>query len=630
MSKIVALDKPGKRVLLMGNEAIARGAIEAGIHYATSYPGTPSSEIMGTLCKVAKELEFHAEWSTNEKVAFEGAAAASFAGLRAITSMKNVGLNWASDMLLTINLSGSNGGLVIISADDPGGHSSTNEQDNRVYGKFAEVPTMEPSSQQEAKDMVKFAFELSELVKLPVLIRGTTRLTHSRGDVVLGEIEKIRRKPKFEGPFSSFPSSPGKHNVLHEKVEKAKEILEKSEFNTYEGNGDEEFIIITSGTGYSYTKEVFATLGLEKVGILKLGTLFPLPEDLIKKHLSHAKKVLFVEEVDPYLEDDIRSIAVDLEKDKIPDKFYGKKTGHIPSVHELTPDIILNAIAKIEGIEYQARDPEYVSKTKKGLQIVPPRTLTLCPGCPHRASFYAVKMAIRKNKSGFCTGDIGCYTLGVLPPFKINSTVHCMGAGVGLGVGFGQIEDLENGPVIAFAGDGTFYHACVPAIINAVYNQSPAKIMVLDNMITAMTGLQPHPGTGKTAVGDLTTEIKIEDICKGVGVKDIRIIDPFNVKEAIKVIYDAMNTPELTVIISRHMCTLEETKLKKMRGERFKEFQVDLDKCTGCKICTEQFSCPALVWLEDEEKVKIDDILCVGCAVCADVCPYRAIGEVVY
>ncbi len=629
MKKIVALDKPGKRVLLMGNEAIARGAIEAGTHYAAAYPGTPSSEIMMTLAPVAKELEIYAEWSTNEKVALEGAAAASLAGLRGLAIMKHAGVNWASDFLLNINLSGiGKGGLVLVSADDPGGHSSTNEQDNRFYGQFAEIPTIEPSDQQEAKEMIKYAFELSELVDLPVFFRTVTRISHSRSDVVLGEIEKIKRKPEFDKTklYSSFPPSPGRHNILHEKVEKTREIFEKSELNKYDGVGDEEFRIITCGTGYLYSKEALEMLGLEKIGILRLGTLYPLPEKLIKKHLSKAKRILFVEEVDPYLEENIRSIAIDLEKDEIPE-FFGKRTGHIPKVHELNTDIIINAITKIMNIDYEARDLDFAIQAEKALELVPPRTLTLCPGCPHRASFYAVSLALRKNKKGFCMGDIGCNALGILPPFRINKTLHCMGSGAGVAGGFGQLDELED-PPIAFMGDSTFFHAGMPAIINIAYNRSNATVIILDNMTTAMTGFQSHPGTGISATGDPVTKLNIEDLLKGAGIKDVRIIDPYNIEEARKAVYDAINNDEITAIIFRHMCAIEETRLKRKRGIEFKRYWVDPEKCIGCKICTDQFACAALVWEREEEKTKIDEVLCIGCGVCADVCPQQAISEV--
>jgi indolepyruvate ferredoxin oxidoreductase alpha subunit len=629
-AKPFLLDKPGETVLLLGNEAIARGAIEAGVHFAAAYPGTPSSEILESLALASKRFGFYAEWSTNEMVAVEAAAAAAWAGLRAITSMKQNGLNVIMDFITNLSFTGSGkGGLVIVVGDDPHAYSSTNEQDSRPLGKFAEIPVLEPSLPQEAKDMMIYALELSERFNLPVLVRSTTRLGHSRGDVKLGEIKKLKRKAVFnrEQPFYNLPRPHLKHEALHKKANKIRSEFEKSTWNRYEGPEKPSLLIIASGVAWTYAKEAVEILGLKDAGILKLGTVFPLPTELIKNYLSRAKEVLFVEEIEPYLEENIRSIAAETGSNDTP-KFYGKLTGHLPSWGELNPDKVANALSKIKNINFNIVSSEYEKKITEFAAMAPRRRITLCPGCPHIASYWSIMQAIRKNKNrGFVTGDIGCYTIGVFYNNVLNS-VHCMGAGAGLASGFGQLHKfgLEE-PVIAVMGDSTFYHACIPALINIIYNNANATICILDNEATAMTGFQPHPGTGTTAAGDEAPKIKIEEIAKGIGFKNIKIIDPFNFKEAIKAVYEAITTPGGHIIIFRRKCTLIARREMERAGIKIPRYAVDQAKCAGetCGICSRLFSCPACIWDTTSNKAQIDTVLCNGCGACVAICPYKAI-----
>ncbi|MFQ5836718.1 MAG: indolepyruvate ferredoxin oxidoreductase, partial [Candidatus Bathyarchaeia archaeon] len=442
----VEIDEPGKRVLLMGNEAIARGAIEAGVNFCSSYPGTPASEIMETLIRTADKFGHYAEWSVNEKVAMEAAGAAAYSGLRALTAMKCAGVNVVSDFLVTTTLAGTRGGFILVTGDDPSALSSTAELDTRHYARYAEIPLLEPATAQEAKEMTKWAFELSEELQVIVMIRSTTRLSHSRGVVTLGPISREKRTADFT-PTDLYASVPAtmRHFGLHKTLERAQAKFEESEFNRYIGKEDADFIIITSGTGYLYSLEAVKLLGLEgEVGILKLGTTWPLPEKLVASHLKHAKEVLFVEETDPFLEQNVKILAAELAAEGIgPMKFYGKKSNHIrgewgAGVEELDVDTVVRGLVEIKKLTYVPREKEYFEKAQKLLSsYVPARTMGFCAGCPHKASFWAIKKALKwDGRDGIVTGDIGCYTLALLPTgFSTAKTVHCMGAGIGTATG---------------------------------------------------------------------------------------------------------------------------------------------------------------------------------------------------
>ncbi|MHC1585350.1 MAG: thiamine pyrophosphate-dependent enzyme [Candidatus Syntropharchaeia archaeon] len=619
---MIEIDSPGKKLLMMGNEAIARGAIEAGVDFCSGYPGTPSSEILEALSSVAEKLGFYAEWSTNEMVALESACGASFSGLRALCTMKSQGVNVCSDFIFTSNLSGSKGGFVLVVCDDPSALSSVNEEDTRNYARFADLPLFEPSSVQEAKEMTSAAFDLSEELGVLCVVRSVTRISHSRSGVVLGDIRRRERCAEFDvsKPFLTGVGavSVDKHATLHRKLEKAREIFEKSKFNAYYGP-ESDFIIITSGSGWFYSREALEMTGLD-VGILKLGTTWPLPERFVSDHLSHAKEVLFVEEVDPFIEENVKILCAELGY-KI--KFYGRRTKEFDPFGEMNVAKVIEALKKAGKTDYILRNEEYARKARKTVESLPARELAFCPGCPHRASFWAIKTALNLDgRNGFVAGDIGCYTLGMLPTgFYQSKTSHCMGAGIGLTSGFRFL----NQPVIAVAGDSTFFHACIPGLINARYNHANVLYVILDNGATAMTGFQPHPGTGINAMGKEAPVIDIKKVCEGIGV-EVRICDPFNIEESVKHVFEMLQSEGVKVLIFRRACALVEAK----RGKKRKNVWVDQEKCIGdncgcVRFCSRVFNCPGIIWDDVARKARIDEAVCSGCGLCADLCPGGAI-----
>jgi len=541
----ILLDEPGKHVLMMGNEAIARGALEAGVKFCAAYPGSPSSEIIGTLARpeVTENFGLHAEWSTNEVVALEAAAGASFAGLRALCAMKQNGVNVASDFLMSVIMSGSKGGLVVVIGDDPGAHCSNNEMDSRAFARLLDAPMLEPATIEEAKEMTRWAFELSEELELLCIVRSVTRISHARGDLSLGELERPQPVPRFEAYDRFLSLGTLTHSVLHGKLEKARGIFEKSEFNQYVGPPGAELVIITCGTGWLYSQEAIRTLGLDKeVGILKLGTTWPLPNQFILDNLKGVKRVLFVEEIDPFLEQNVKTLLADYigsELEVI--KFFGKGSGHVrskfgPALGEIDPDIVIRAVAEVKGIEYEPRSKEYAENAMKLLsEYTTDRDLAFCAGCPHRASYWVMKNALALDgRDGFVLGDIGCYGMGAgRSGWFINRTLQCMGSGAGVACGLGNLEKFDfNQPVVAVMGDSTFFHACLPALVNARYNGAKFTAIVLDNSATAMTGFQPHPGIGINAQGDVATQVEIESVCRGLGFH-VEICDPFEVDECM-------------------------------------------------------------------------------------------------
>jgi indolepyruvate ferredoxin oxidoreductase alpha subunit len=630
----IATYAPGTDQLLMGNEAIARGALEAGVGFASAYPGTPSSEIIGSLADAAKEAGIYAEWSVNEKVALEAAAAASFAGVRAIVAMKQNGVNVASDFLMTLNLTGTNAGLVVVMSDDPSAHSSTNEQDSRPIAKWADLPLLEPATFQEAKDMTHWAFELSEELKTACLVRGVTRVSHARGDVHLGEPappgQAARFAPTSPVQFATLPV-PLKHNLMHQKLAKAREIFESSPFNWYRGPEKPDLLMVTSGSGWFYSLEAVKALGREdSVGILKLGTTWPLPEKLVLGRLAQTEKVLVVEEVDPFLENNLKELAGGNLSAVGPLTFYGKGSGHLPAFGELNPDLVLQALASVLGVEKPARPKEYVEKAQALTGLVThARVVGFCAGCPHRATFWSVKNALKLDgRGGFVTGDIGCYTMAIGPTgyFQLK-TAQAMGSGTGLASGFGKLGAMGfKQPVLAVCGDSTFFHAAIPALINGVYNHSNFTMLILDNSATAMTGFQPHPGTGTNAMGEPTAAIDIEALCRALGVR-VEVTDPFDLPGTTEKLLDLMaDEGSVRVLISRRKCAL-------VRGRQEKaayRMRVDSDKCLGescgCnRLCTRVFLCPGLAWDSAAGVARIDEMVCSGCGVCADICPASAI-----
>ncbi len=639
---ILSTGEKGSRHLLMGNEAIARGALEGGISVAAGYPGTPSSEIIESLAKISKDHHLYVEWSTNEKVAMEVAAAASFARLRSICVLKQNGLNVASDFLLHLAGSGVRGGMVIIPCDDPGALSSINEGDTRHFARLLEIPLLEPGDFQEAKDMTKWALELSEELQTVIMMRSVTRLSHASGSVVLGDLPEFGAKAEFrhegflldpnEGIVSSAPVEI-KHSQQQEKVKKAVEKFETSPFNTYTGPESPELLVITSSACNLYSREAINILDVkDRVGILKLGTTWPLPEKLVAEHLKKCEKILIVEEVIPFMEENLKMLAQELAPQIGQKTLMGKRDGYLPMVNELNPDLVINAISKILGIEYQAVPEEYATGTlQKTFFGAPVREWIFCPGCPHRASYWSINQVLKlDNNQGFVCGDIGCYTIGTLPSgFSTLKTLHSMGSGTGIASGFGKLKPFGmKQPVLSVCGDSTFFHAAMPALVNAVHNKSDITMVVLDNSGTAMTGFQPHPGLEANAEGNDAIKLDIKSVCESMGAY-VKESDPFDLDNTREVLFEMLEKKDgVKVLILRQICALSPEK----KGKKMFEMAVDESRCKGEKcgcnrLCTRIFRCPGLFWNKEKGTSKIDEAICAGCGICSEICPIGAISK---
>lgn len=623
----ITTDAPGERLFMLGNEAIARGAIEAGVQVVAGYPGTPSSEIVETLTDVAKELGIYVEWSVNEKVAFEVALAASVCGLRALATMKHVGVNVAHDSIMQASYMGVKGGLVLLSADDPHAWSSQNEQDSRYIAEQGYIPVLEPSSVQEAKDMLVDSFALSEQFGHPIMVRSVTRISHGRGDVSLGAISREKRKCSFEkdpGRLVCMPEVTRKNRLLmikrFEEVKKKADTLSYNQLRLADGA---KFGIIACGLSYAYTLEAIKWLGIEsKVSVLKIGTPYPLPEKQVKKLLNSAKEILVVEELEPFVETHIKSIA---QQAGISVKIHGKNL--LPVTGELSTSKVTEAIAKLTNSKLPV-DFSQMDKLRKEVEpLLPWRPPTLCPGCPHRASFYAINIAAKRVARHYGEGvepirigDIGCYGLGVMPPLESVDISICMGGSFGLGNGFAHIAEA---PVIAHLGDSTFFHSGIPPLINAVYNKANVTMVILDNLTTSMTGFQPNPTSGYTSTGEEAVVIRPEDIAKACGVEIVEVIDPFDLQNAIDALEKAIRFEGPSVVVSRRLCTVLAQREMKRRGEKPVPCTIDYEKCTQCWACINLLGCPAII--EEENKITIDSSLCDGCGICAQICPFDAI-----
>lgn len=586
------------RKVLSGNEAIAHGAYAAGVTVASAYPGTPSTEILEN---VAKFPEIYSEWAVNEKVAMEVVIGASFAGARALTAMKHVGLNVALDPLMTFAYLGANGGMVVISADDPGMHSSQNEQDNRTLAKFARIPMLEPADSQECYDMTRIGLELSEEFSIPVLLRTTTRISHSSGIVDLGEFELIRQaqgaqeKKAYEKDITKTVPVPmfarRMRVALEEKLGKLAAYSESTPLQRIERGGSTG--IITSGVGYQYAREAFP-----EASILKLGMTFPIPKDTIREFAGSVEKLYIVEEGDTYLEEQILAMGIVIERPETNLR-----------IGELSPDRLERLAAEVNG------DPPL--KPVEAVGNLPARPPVLCPGCSHRGVFYALN-----RLKAIVTGDIGCYSLGAFAPLSAMDTIVCMGASVGNAHGLEKAG--QGGRVAAVIGDSTFFHSGITGLLNVVYNRGASTTIVLDNRTTAMTGHQDNPGTGKTLMGEQTTETLIEDVARGIGVKRVRVIDPNNLEETLSVLKEELDSPEPSVIVSKRPCILG-SKIKIT-----KQYSVDLEACKACGACL-KLGCPAIEVVDGEgtdpkkRKTRINHVLCVGCGMCVQVCKFGAI-----
>ena len=615
--QLILRDAPGERHLLLGNEAIARGIIEAGVGVLSTYPGTPSSEIADTISAVAKEAGLYMEYSTNEIVALEVAAGAAMSGVRSVVCMKHVGLNVAADAFMTLAYTGVRAGMVVISADDPNAYSSQNEQDNRFYALLAGIPMLEPSNPQEAKDMLIHCLELSERLELPCLLRTTTRVNHTRGPVEFGPIKRPRLDGRFVRDSRRFVMIPAnarvRHRVLLEKLGASRELSEHSPYNIVARDGY-EVGIITSGVSYNYVVEAVEALDVD-AGILKLGMTHPLPERMIGDFLGRFERVLVVEELEPYLEVQVRSIA----KECAPDvAVYGKVGAEfLPRFGELSTRLVVEALSKLLNKPPPERFEGLDERLPDSVKRLPPRPPVLCPGCPHRASFYEIREAT--GGEFVCTTDIGCYALGVQPPLRVGDVLICMGASLGLACG---ISRATNSRVVAVVGDSTFFHAAIPGLINAAYNGHKVTVAVLDNETTAMTGDQPHPGTGVTGMGERGRKILIEDVARACGADYVRVVNPFNVKKAIETFREALKVDGVSVVIFRQPCRLLVVRNLRRKGREPPKCVVT-DECTNCRVCIDRFACPAF-YIEDGA-IRINPILCTGCMVCIQICPYGAI-----
>jgi indolepyruvate ferredoxin oxidoreductase alpha subunit len=590
----VCSDAPGEKMFMLGNEAIARGAIEAGVQVAAAYPGTPSSEVTETLAEVAKD----------------------------------VGLNVAHDPLVTASYIGAKGGFVLLCADDPWAWSSQNEQDNRYIAEQACVPILEPSSVQEAKDMMVEAFRLSEEFRQLFMLRSVTRISHGRGDVSLGEIAKERRQGIFERntdwliytPIQCRKNKP----LMLERFERIKEAVNTSPYNNLKLIPGAKLGVIASGLSYSYTLEAIHWLGLEdKISVLKIGTPHPLPEKLVKELLASVGEVLVVEELDPFVENHVKAIAGEV---GIKVKIHGKDL--VPRMGELSARKVTEAIARLTGAKAPIDFNRIDEIAEKTAPLLPWRPPTLCAGCPHRASQYEIGIAARRVARDYgqdvkpiFPGDIGCYNLAYTPPLNAVDTTVCMGGSFGIANGLAHVV---NAPVVTHLGDSTFFHSGIPPMINAVYNQANITMVVLDNSATAMTGFQPHPGTGSTATGEAAPALKIEDIARACGVPFVEVVDPFDVKKAVDTFERAIRFEGPALVVSRRVCTMIEQREKRRKGEPVVPYRVNQEKCSEkCETCITLLGCPAII--REDGKTIIDDSLCSGCGLCAEVCPYKAI-----
>ena len=597
---------------MLGNEAIARGALEAGVAFASTYPGTPSSEISLNFFQIAQESELYFEYSTNEKVALEVASAAANSGLRSMCIMKHVGLNVAADALMTLAYVGVKGGMVIITADDPFMFSSQNEQDNRYYGRLAGLPILEPSSVQEAKDMIGEAFAISEKLQEPVLFRTTTRINHSNAFVPLGKLTPPVTKGDFtKDPFNlvTVPAvSRNLHVKLLQHLAEAEQLAEKSPYNMVIGDGT--YGVVCNGVSFGYVSDALKDLNIaDKVKILRLGFSYPLPRKLIKGYLKGCQKVLVVEEGEPVMEEALKALA---QEEQLTIPINGKGETLFSRLYEFDPALVRQAIATYFEVPYTPT----AKLDLTDVPDIPQRPPNLCAGCSHRATYYAVKQAASGMQTIYPT-DIGCYTLGLLPPLSMADFLVCMGSSVGTSCGFSKATDKK---VIGFIGDSTFFHSGIPGLINAVFNNHNFTLVILDNGTTAMTGHQPNPGVDMRNFNlDGYGRISIEDVVKAIGVPHVTVIQPYKVKKSIAALKEALAYQGVSVVISQEMCTLYARGLKLLKQRAFEI----TDKCKNHRDCINELACPAF-YLEGEQ-VKIDADMCVGCAVCAQICPENAI-----
>ncbi len=594
---------------VMGNEAIALGAIAAGVQVVTGYPGTPSTEVLENIVKHNPKKEdgtdaIYVEWSVNEKTAMEVGAGAAYTGARVMVTMKQVGLNVASDPLMSLSYVGVKGGMVILVADDPGPISSQTEQDTRTFAAYSKLPVFDPSTPEEAYRMTIDAFALSEKHGTPVLLRPTTRICHGYASMEIGET-RYEYKPEGFVKDSRWVIFPRLSYAAHKRIEERNRVM-TAEMSAYDGNtyhkATGKRAIAAGGVSYAYIKEVLALLGVD-VPLLKVGTPFPFPDELALEMLRDVDAVLVAEELDPVIE---RALWHLVGRNHLSCTIYGKEDGTTISAGENTVDGLLETVGKFLGLDVPGTP---VREEAPALPVRPP---VLCAGCPHRASFYAVKQAMKGQKAVFC-GDIGCYTLGNAMPLDMTDTCLCMGAGITVAQGIYRVE--PDTVCFSFTGDSTFYHTGLPNLVNAVYNDAHMVAVILDNSTTAMTGHQPNPHTGKNAMGEVAAKIDIEGALRGIGITEVFTADPLDQTTAIETVKKAAQVPGVSAIIFRSPCIA----LFKPQTATF----VDTETCIGCRKCLRELGCPGLV--KDGKKVKIDNSLCYSCGLCATLCPTHAI-----
>ena len=606
--------------MIMGNQAIALGALKAGVNLVAGYPGTPSSEIIEFISKYKSKTGTYVEWSVNEKAAAEVAAGASYAGSRTLITMKQVGLNVASDPVMCLSYVGVKGGMVIVSADDPGPISSQTEQDTRNFAQYSKLPCFDPSTPLEAYEMIQEAFELSEKYNTPVILRPTTRVDHAYESMDFPELTECRKRGEFEKDSKRWVIFPRASYNNHKRIFERNEKILPAEFsntkwNSINPNNSNKIAFAAGGISYCYLMEALSLLGLKDIPVLKIGTPYPFPKPLAEEFLKSHEQIVVFEELDPVIEENLVKIAGYA---RVNCQIRGKLDGTVPEAGELSVEIIKGILQK--EILKQVQDDSALPASPD-LPIRPP---VLCAGCPHRGAFYAVKQAMKGKKTVYC-GDIGCYTLGNAMPLDMTDTCLCMGADITMAQGFYHNEPDRY--CFSFIGDSTFFASGITGVVNAVYNQAKQTICILDNSTTAMTGHQPHPGTGMTMMGEIVEKISIEKILDAVGVKPVITVNPFDQKAAVEAVQKASETPGVSAIIFKAPCIAI---AQKVGWEKPHALTVDNSKCIGCRKCINELGCPALsVSLTKNEKgkqlVEIDKSLCTGCGLCSQVCPVGAI-----
>ena len=615
--------------MIMGNQAIALGALKAGVNLVAGYPGTPSSEIIEFISKYKDKTGTYVEWSVNEKAAAEVAAGASYAGSRTMITMKQVGLNVASDPVMCLSYVGVKGGMVIVVADDPGPISSQTEQDTRNYAQYSKLPCFDPSTPLEAYQMVQEAFELSEKYNTPVLLRPTTRVDHAYESMDFPELGPCRTPGAFEKDSARWVIFPKASFNNHKRIFDRNEKVLPDEFSNSKWNclvvndnvvvpealeGPQKIAFAAGGISYCYLMEALSLLGMTNYPVLKIGTPYPFPKQLAEKFLRNHGKVIVFEELDPVIEENLIRVAGSA---NINVKISGKLDGTVPVAGELSVEIVKEILKQVQdddGIQDDATCHAELVSASPSLPIRPP---VLCAGCPHRGAFYAVKQAMKGKKTVYC-GDIGCYTLGNAQPLDMTDTCLCMGADITMAQGFYHNEPDRY--CFSFIGDSTFFASGITGVVNGVYNQAKQTICILDNSTTAMTGHQPHPGTGMTMMGQVVDKISIEKILQAIGVSPVITVNPFDQKAAVDAVKTASEAPGVSAIIFKAPCIAI---AQKVGWEKPHALTVDTAKCIGCRKCINELGCPALSVAG--KKVEIDKSLCTGCGLCSQVCPTGAI-----